>query len=126
MDKLRAKFHRHIGVRFAVRQDATAEAIARFEENHARPGADQVASGGESGRTAADDDDVGVRANLYCASSAWQAPSQRRHASAQTRQCSIFAACFSHSAPQLWHAWIQARSCAPASLKSVRVKREMI
>src|SRR5439155_22628906 len=42
------------------------------------------------------------------------------------RQCSIFGPCFSHSAPQRSHASTQARSWAPANLKSVRVKREMM
>ena len=62
----------------------------------------------------------------FSASKASQAFAQRRHASPQIRQCSIFTLCLLHIAPQLSQAWMHARSCAPASLKSVRVNREMI
>ena len=44
------------------------------------------------------------------ASSCWQACSQRRHASAHTRQCSCIAACRSHSSPELLHAVTHASS----------------
>ena len=86
---------------------------------------------GEGQQTGRDEDDVdqhghsarrraGTRCHLQprLLIRSRQAVSQRRHASAQTRQCSCMEACRSHSSPQALHAAAQASRTARVRLAS--------
>ena len=60
VNELGAKFDRLRKSRFAMGQDAPADAISRFENGNAQTGIVQISRRGKPGRTGADDDDVGA------------------------------------------------------------------
>ena len=60
MEKLGAELDGCGRARIAVREDAPADAVARFEDFCANAALAQGAGGGESGRACADDDDLGL------------------------------------------------------------------